>query len=77
MLKLKTEANYGAGRLLFLQGLFDEFVKDSQPSFKLVMAANKKFGNTMTSTLWRVAEALAIPALAIVSQHPHYQRPRI
>ena len=73
--QIEAEANYGAGRLLFLQQLFDEFVMNSQPSFDLVMAANKKFGNTMTSTLWRVTEALGVPALAIVSQHPHYRTP--
>lgn len=34
--QVEAEANYGAGRLLFLQGLFEEFVRGSKPSFDLV-----------------------------------------
>jgi len=70
--QIEAEANYGAGRLLFMQDLFDTFVLSSAPSFKLVQSANKEFGNTLTSSLWRVVEALRIPALGIVSQHPRH-----
>jgi len=70
--QIEAEANYGAGRLLFMQGLFDEVVRGSIPSFKLVHMGKKGFGNTLTSSLWRIVETLAIPALGIVSQHPHY-----
>jgi hypothetical protein len=70
--RLEAEANYGAGRLLFLQEKFVEFVRSSPPSFPLVRNANVRFGNTLTSCLWRMVEALDVPALGIVSQHPHY-----
>jgi hypothetical protein len=70
--ELEGEANYGAGRLLFLQGVFDEFARSSAVSFKLVQDAQKQFKNTITSCLWRVIETLEVPALGIVSQHPHY-----
>ena len=70
--ELEGEANYGAGRLLFLQGVFDEFAKSSPVSFKLVQDAQKQFKNTLTSCLWRMVETLEVPALGIVSQHPHY-----
>ena len=30
--QVEAEANYGVGRLLFLQGTFDEFVRSSKPS---------------------------------------------
>ncbi len=70
--QLEAEANYGAGRLLFIQDQFLEFARNSVPSFRLVELASKKFGNTITSSLWRFVEALEIPALGIVSQHPHY-----
>jgi hypothetical protein len=70
--QIEAEANYGAGRLLFMQGLFDEIVRSSKPSLQLIKIGKKEFGNTLTSSLWRVVEALTIPALGIVSQHPHY-----
>lgn len=70
--QLEAEANYGAGRLLFLQDQFLEYSRSSSPTFSLVQDAGKRFGNTMTSSLWRLVEALDIPALGIVSQHPHY-----
>lgn len=70
--QLEAEANYGAGRLLFLQDQFIEFVRSSTPAFSLAQCASKKYGNTITSSLWRLVEALDIPALGIVSQHPHY-----
>lgn len=69
--QLEAEANYGAGRLLFLQDQFVEFARSSS-SFCLVQSGRKRFGNTITSALWRFVEALDIPALGIVSQHPHY-----
>jgi hypothetical protein len=31
--KVEAEANYGAGRLLFLQGIFDELIKGPQTNF--------------------------------------------
>ena len=70
--QVEAEANYGAGRLLFLQDQFMDFSRSSLPSFSLVQLASKRFGNTITSCLWRLVEALDIPALGIVSQHPHY-----
>jgi hypothetical protein len=70
--QIEAEANYGAGRLLFLQDQFVEFARGSLPTFALAQDASKKFGNTITSSLWRLVEALDIPALGIVSQHPHY-----
>ena len=69
---LEAEANYGAGRLLFFQGEFDEFARSAWPTFALVTSAHKRFANTLTSCLWRLVESLETPALGIVSQHPHY-----
>jgi len=60
--KLEGEANYGAGRLLFLQGRFEEFVRSSKINFDLVKEAKRVFGNSMTSSLWRLVEALDLPA---------------
>jgi hypothetical protein len=55
---------------LFLQDPFREFASVSEPTFELIKAATKRYGNTMTSTLWRLVEALDIPALGIVGSHP-------
>ena len=72
--QVEAEANYGAGRLLFLQGLFEEFVRESKPSFSLVEEAKKKFGNTLTTSFWRLVETLDMPALGVVGKHPHHDR---
>ena len=72
--QVEAEANYGAGRLLFLQGIFDEFVRSSKPSFDLVQTAQKMFGNTLTTSFWRLVETLEIPALGVVGKHPHHDR---
>ncbi len=75
--QVEAEANYGAGRLLFLQGLFEEFVHSSKPSFDLVQDSKKHFGNTLTTSFWRLVETLDIPALGVVGQHPHHDRHEI
>ena len=61
--QVEAEANYGAGRLLFLQALFDDYVRSSKPCFDLVQGAQKDFGNTLTTSFWRVVETLDVPAL--------------
>ncbi|MGO9262146.1 MAG: ImmA/IrrE family metallo-endopeptidase [Bryobacteraceae bacterium] len=68
--QVEAEANYGAGRLLFLQGLFDEYVRSSKVSFDLVQDAKKRFGNTLTTTFWRLVETLDIPALGSSASTP-------
>lgn len=68
--QIEAEANYGAGRLLFFQDQFREFISSSPPAFDVIKLATKRYGNTMTSTLWRLVEALDIPALGVVGVHP-------
>jgi hypothetical protein len=72
--QIEAEANYGAGRLLFLQGIFDEFVRGSAPCFDLVQQVKKQYGNTLTTSFWRLVEILQIPALGVVGKHPHHDR---
>jgi hypothetical protein len=61
--QLEAEANYGAGQMLFLR---DRFAMAS------VNAMHKRFGNTLTSTLWRYVEQLGstLPMLGLVTCHP-------
>ena len=69
--QLEAEANYGAGRLLFLRDEFRERLQGfGAVSFDCVRGLAKDFGNTMTSSLWRVVETMDSPAFGIVGQHP-------
>lgn len=76
--QIETEANFTAGQLLFLQKRFTERLLDSHLSFHTVRTLSREFGNTMTSTLWRVVEATEAPVFGLVSQHPrdeHHEEP--
>ena len=68
---IEAEANYGAGRLLFLGKSFDEVVLSSERSFMSIQAMTKRYGNTMTTTLWRVVEQSREPSWGLVSKHPN------
>ena len=68
--RLENEANYGAGRLLFLQDRFMEEARDLTPSLKAVRQLAKRYGNTQTTTLWRFAEQAEHPMVAVVCSHP-------
>lgn len=71
-LRVEAEANYAAGRLLFLQDAFIERLLSSPVSFDRVKALSKEFGNTITSTLWRVVESNEEAAFGLVSRHPQH-----
>jgi hypothetical protein len=69
-LEIEGEANYAAGRLLFLQDRFTEEIRSGKVDLARVRALSKSFGNTITSTLWRTVESVGVPAFGLVSQHP-------
>jgi hypothetical protein len=68
-LEIEAEANYAAGRLLFLRERFSEELFDGPINLDRIRTLAEKFGNTITSTLWRTVESLGIPAFGLVSQH--------
>jgi Zn-dependent peptidase ImmA (M78 family) len=70
---LEGEANYGAGQLLFLRNRFVEEARASAISFDVVKTLKIRFGNTMTTTLWRYVESVfpERAMIGIVSVHPH------
>lgn len=71
--RIEGEANYAAGRLLFLQNAFHNELRDhSQIDLQVVQRLSKRFGNTITSTLWRTVEHLDVPAFGMVSTHPNH-----
>jgi hypothetical protein len=73
---LEGEANYGAGQLLFLRKKFIEEARASAIGFEAVKSLKGRFGNTMTSTLWRYVESVFPnkPMIGVVSVHPHPSR---
>jgi hypothetical protein len=73
---MEAEANYAAGRLLFLAGRFDEEAMSSPPSIALIRQLSSHYGNTITSTLWRFVEQAEAqrPMVALVTGHPHSTR---
>jgi len=70
--RIEAEANYAAGRLLFLQDRFTNELKAARIDFKALKSLKRTFGNTLTATLWRAVEHSDVPALGIVGVHPHY-----
>ena len=71
--QLEAEANYGAGQLLFVRGRFLQEARDLKMCLDSVKTLSTRFGNTMTSTLWRYVEQLGdhLPMVALVTVHPH------
>ncbi|MEA3390374.1 ImmA/IrrE family metallo-endopeptidase [Sphingopyxis indica] len=73
---MEAEANYAAGQMLFLASRFEAEARSESPTLDLVRRLSGNFGNTMTSTLWRLAEQAHgnIPMVALVTGHPHPAR---
>ena len=71
-LQLEAEANYGAGRMLFLQEKFQIHLGHGRISMDEIKALATRFGNSITSTMWRVIETVDYPALGMISGHPHH-----
>lgn len=75
---MEAEANYAAGQILFLGSRFVEEAASETPSLELVRRLGGVYGNTITSTLWRLTEQASAgrPIIAMVSGHPHRSRRR-
>lgn len=71
--KMEAEANYAAGQLLFMAERFRAEAVECAPSLDFVKQMSKQFGNTITSTLWRLVEHGngGRAMVALVSGHPH------
>src|SRR2546426_6292394 len=70
--QLEAEANYGAGRLLFIRDIFDEMARETEPTMEQIKRLSRLFGNTITNTLWRYVERSDELIFGVVSPHPHY-----
>lgn len=69
---LEAEANYGAGRLLFLQDRLSEEARDLPLTFSSIRQLAKRYGNSIVSTFWRAVEERdpTQPVFGVVSVHP-------
>jgi len=71
--QLEGEANFGAGRLLFLRERFGIEARDMPLDITSVQKLGRTFGNTLTSTLWRLVESVHAEKLVFgaITCHPH------
>ena len=71
--QIEAEANFAAGRMLFLQGRFDEHARSVAPALDSVRGLHRLFGNTFTSTLYRFVESAGTdtPLVGLITCHPH------
>ena len=74
--EVEAEANFAAGRLLFLRERFTEEARSLDPSIEAVRALKGIFGNTLSTTLYRVVESFGAdrPLVGMISGHPHPSR---
>lgn len=68
--QLESEANFAAGRIVFLRDRFADELFSSSLNLESIRTLSKNYGNTITSGLWRTIESLDIPAFAMISEHP-------
>jgi len=71
---LEVEANYGAGRLLFLQDRFRQDAQDLPFDFTSVKTLSQRYANSIVSTCWRLIEERnpEQATFGLISVHPHY-----
>ena len=71
---LEAEANYGAGRLLFLQERFSQEARDLPLSFTSVKQLATRYHNSIQSTCWRMVEERnpQEPVFGVISIHPKH-----
>jgi hypothetical protein len=69
---LEAEANYGAGRLLFLQERFASESHDLDLSFESIKILAQRYNNSIVSTFWRAIEERdpGRPVFGVISIHP-------
>ena len=73
---LESEANFAAGRLLFLRDRFTTEALDYEPSLEAVKALKPVFDNTYATTFWRCVETWGTirPIIRLITDHPHPSR---
>lgn len=74
--QFEAEANFAAGRLLFLRERFTDEVSSVKPSISALQELQKVFGNTLSTTLYRFVECtgVEVPTVGMITGHPHVSR---
>lgn len=69
---IEAEANYGAGRLLFMVDTFTKEARDLPANFDSVKSLAKRYENSIVSTFWRLVEGRDPnhAVFGMVSNHP-------
>ena len=70
---VEAEANFAAGRLLFLGDRFSDEAESLEPSIATIRELKKTFGNTLSTTLYRFVESVGdnLPIVGMITGHPH------
>lgn len=73
---IEAEANYGASQLLFLMERFAQEARDLELSWDSIQALKKRYGNTITTTLWHIIKERnpSHPIVGLISRHPRYPK---
>jgi Zn-dependent peptidase ImmA (M78 family) len=73
---IEAEANFAAGRLLFLRDRFTDEALSLSPQIVTIQSLQKTYGNTMSTTLYRFVESIGAerPVVGVITGHPHIQR---
>lgn len=71
---VEAEANFASARLLFLQGRFGAEARDCELKFDTIKAMSKRYGNTLTTTFWRMIEDREPerPVFGMMTAHPRH-----
>ena len=74
--QVEAEANYAAGRLLFLRDRFRAESRELDPSIRTIRTLQKLFGNTLETTLYRFIETYDanVPIVGMITGHPHVSK---
>lgn len=67
---IEAEANYGAGRMLFLGKRFIDESRSAPLSIDRIKYLARIYGNSVTATLWRATENSDQPVMGMLSTHP-------
>jgi len=73
--EIEAEANFAAGQLLFLRERFVTEARSLAVKLDSIRELKERYGNTMTTTLWRYVEQSEDTLVGAVTCHPHRPPP--
>ncbi len=71
---MEAEANYGGRQLIFMGQQFRKEALDCAFDWKTIGAMKKRYGNTLTTTLWQMVceRDPTQPVFGMISRHPYH-----